>query len=200
MFLRPGTGQHYSYLVHEDVSAYIEEARAALDHQGTAQGENAAALAQVLREFVDYHTTPAGMTLETALNTDKLGEFLEGVEGREKAMVQRAQAALARAPLPAEWAPDLHDAIMRLPDNGGGYEGRERTVYKIGHRDARHAAAELSLAAPAQAGDALDVVRENLILLSRKNVGGSWMRSDAEIVRQALAAMSASQDKKPESK
>lgn len=30
MFLRPGTGQHYSYLVHEDVQAYVEEARKAL--------------------------------------------------------------------------------------------------------------------------------------------------------------------------
>lgn len=30
MFLRPGTGQHYSYLVHEDVAAYVEQARAAL--------------------------------------------------------------------------------------------------------------------------------------------------------------------------
>lgn len=30
MFLRPGTGQHYSYLVREDVYTYVEQARAAL--------------------------------------------------------------------------------------------------------------------------------------------------------------------------
>jgi hypothetical protein len=54
-------------------------------------------MVSILQEFVDYHSKPAGMTLETALSADKLGEFLEDVEGREKAMVQRARALLARA-------------------------------------------------------------------------------------------------------
>ena len=47
MFLRPGTGQNYSYLVHEDVAAYVEEARAALSTASAAS----APVAQSEREL-----------------------------------------------------------------------------------------------------------------------------------------------------
>jgi|GEM_PF-3529730 len=42
----------------------------------------------------------------------------------------------------------LHDAIMRLPITAElkGYDTAAKLVYKLGHRDARHAAAELAIA------------------------------------------------------
>jgi hypothetical protein len=43
MFLMPGTGQHYSYLLLEDVSAYVEEARAAHPGEAPAGGKGGAA-------------------------------------------------------------------------------------------------------------------------------------------------------------
>jgi len=47
---------------------------------------------------------------------------------------------------------DLHGRIMNLncvPDNMDA-DPKERLAYKVGHRDARHAAAELALAATAE--------------------------------------------------
>jgi hypothetical protein len=53
---------------------------------------------------------------------------------------------------------DLHAAIMNLPDrasNHPGFTHGELIAYKYGHRDARHAAAELALAAaPEQVSEA----------------------------------------------
>ena len=43
---------------------------------------------------------------------------------------------------------NLHDKIMNLPLGGGASEWRTETLlypYKCGHRDARHAAAELAV-------------------------------------------------------
>ena len=62
-----------------------------------------------------------------------------------------AQAATAAAPAhPAEGEQtDLHAAIMNIPVNKAKLEHlgiNERLQYKIGHRDARHDAAELALA------------------------------------------------------
>lgn len=68
-----------------------------------------------------------------------------------------AQAAIAAAPAHhAEGAQtDLHAAIMNIPVNKAKLEHlgiNERLQYKIGHRDARHDAAELAVAhAPPQA-------------------------------------------------
>lgn len=43
---------------------------------------------------------------------------------------------------------DLHDAIMRLHcDPASGYPAWQWSAYHAGHRDARHAAAELVIAA-----------------------------------------------------
>lgn len=44
---------------------------------------------------------------------------------------------------------DLHGEIINIPVNNHQYDSmrdRERLAYKIGHRDARHAAAELAIA------------------------------------------------------
>ncbi|QOQ83673.1 hypothetical protein INP81_07300 [Comamonas thiooxydans] len=74
-----------------------------------------------------------------------------------------AQAAIAAAPAhPAEGAQtDLHAAIMNIPVNKAKLENlgiNERLQYKIGHRDARHDAAELAVAhaAPQAQADARD--------------------------------------------
>jgi hypothetical protein len=46
----------------------------------------------------------------------------------------------------------LHDDIVNLPDASAALFGsvEEAFAYKVGHRDARHAAAELALAADAR--------------------------------------------------
>ncbi len=76
-----------------------------------------------------------------------------------------AQAATAAAPaLPAEGAQtDLHAAIMNIPVNKAKLEHlgiNERLQYKIGHRDARHDAAELAVvhASPQAQADARDAL------------------------------------------
>ena len=40
---------------------------------------------------------------------------------------------------------DLHGRIMNLQAGSPGFEQNPGTAYKLGHRDARHAAAELAL-------------------------------------------------------
>lgn len=53
---------------------------------------------------------------------------------------------------------DLHAAIMNLPCNlPDGWGGIQQTGYKIGHRDARHAAAELVAATKPAASEAVSV-------------------------------------------
>ena len=44
----------------------------------------------------------------------------------------------------------LHDEIMNLPSGQGTMSQSPDMAYKIGHRDARHAAAELALKADAE--------------------------------------------------
>lgn len=59
------------------------------------------------------------------------------------------RALLQAAPQPAA-QPELHAAIMSLPDTGAlAQEGLYRIAYRAGHRDARHAAAELVAATQA---------------------------------------------------
>lgn len=65
-----------------------------------------------------------------------------------------ARAALATQAQAAAPATDLHNAIMNLPCKRADHEfmnAEHRMLYKNGHRDARHAAAELALAHPAAA-------------------------------------------------
>jgi hypothetical protein len=60
---------------------------------------------------------------------------------------------------------DLHAAIMNLPSLGNpDYMPAEAIAYKLGHRDARHAAAELALSA--QAAPAVDGPDQMRFLLS----------------------------------
>lgn len=45
---------------------------------------------------------------------------------------------------------DLHNAIMALPCTPGMLHESMHRAYEFGHRDARHAAAELAISAPGQ--------------------------------------------------
>lgn len=92
-----------------NASVYMRQEIADLRAQLTQQGHGDETR-QLLQEFVDYHSKPAGMTLEVALDSDSLGTFLEGVETREKDMVARAKAILA-APASAQPA----DACCKWP-------------------------------------------------------------------------------------
>jgi hypothetical protein len=80
----------------------------------------------------------------------KFGPFLPEV-------LKQVRAALA--PAVADAAPtDLHQQIMNLPADPTKIEAAIKTgetpsvIYKYGHRDARHAAAELACAAAAPTG------------------------------------------------
>ena len=73
---------------------------------------------------------------------------------------------------------DLHGQIMNLQsDNkpsiplcGGSPELREVLAYKLGHRDARHAAAELALGADAKIDALAEVVIDILSGLSDRDI------------------------------
>ena len=89
-----------------------------------------------------------------------------------------AQAAIAAAPAhPAEGAQtDLHAAIMNIPVNKAKLEHlgiNERLQYKIGHRDARHDAAELAVAhaAPQAQADARDALTHVELLEVKRAIG-----------------------------
>jgi hypothetical protein len=86
MFLRPGTGQHYSYLVHEDVQAYVEQARAAL----AAQVQPVASDWKAVEDIADELEQEA-MLYE--------GDFADTVKGCAEAL---RTLALAAAPAPAQ--------------------------------------------------------------------------------------------------
>ena len=45
---------------------------------------------------------------------------------------------------------DLHGRIMNLPCDPSFYVGHDQVAFKSGHRNARHAAAELAIAADAR--------------------------------------------------
>jgi hypothetical protein len=110
---------------------------------------------------------------------------------------------------------DLHDAIMRLPCNGFDY------AYKEGHRDARHAAAELALgyvAAPSVASGAQEqdnIIRDAIRVAYMQGydngkddgkansscsryVPGNVEAKLAVSVRAAIAAQASQQEKKAE--
>lgn len=82
----------------------------------------------LLQRFVDYHSKPAGMTLETAMNKDRLGEFMESVEAREKELVASARALLAASPkaalVPSQptLSPQTESALQSLADQGQAME------------------------------------------------------------------------------
>lgn len=80
-------------------------------------------------------------------------ELVEQADGTyvKFADVERLLATQAQA---AAQATDLHNAIMNIPCKRADHEfmnTEHRMLYKNGHRDARHAAAELALAHPAAA-------------------------------------------------
>ena len=56
---------------------------------------------------------------------------------------------------------DLHGQIMNLPADGATLDwANTREAYLYGHRDARHAAAELALKSDAAMEEAAKVIRE----------------------------------------
>lgn len=75
-------------------------------------------------------------------------EIIQGGGDRERVteVTSKAMRALNKAhrATPAQPVSDLHNAIMNLPCHGFDY------AYKEGHRDARHAAAELAAAHEAE--------------------------------------------------
>jgi hypothetical protein len=88
MFLRPGTGQNYSYLVHEDVQAYVEQARASLAAPSGASG------AQVGRGQADDLNEIARYMIEhDGVGYMRQREDGEYVKLRDVEAVLRAQAA-----------------------------------------------------------------------------------------------------------
>lgn len=92
MFLCPGTGQHYSYLVYEDVQAYVEQARATLTQQAGAAAPSREGAA----------TTASASSIKTWQErvTDSTPVHL--YPDAMRAEIADLRAALARAPLPAQ--------------------------------------------------------------------------------------------------
>lgn len=73
--------------------------------------------------------------------------------------------------------PDLHAAIMNLPSNHGDWSGTNGNMaYKTGHRDARHAAAELvaARALPEEAARLTDACRDVLAERQRQVEAEGW--------------------------
>lgn len=75
----------------------------------------------------------------------------EGIDWRDSAEKRKQDVIAALLRAGAAKVPDLHDAIMNLPcdDSKANEEYNDRrSAYKHGHRDARHAAAELAITTP----------------------------------------------------
>lgn len=70
-----------------------------------------------------------------------------------------------------EQANALHIAIMNLPCDPPYTEGTNKIAYRVGHRDARHAAAEL---VAAQQGEAKDAARILGLLREARATLGMW--------------------------
>lgn len=80
---------------------------------------------------------------------------------------------------------DLHSKIMNLPEGDPGLEQTPERAYKLGHRDARHAAAEIALQADA-------VIRAAEEVLSwRNNAPLTGYLRDNNQSRDALARLAA---------
>ena len=83
---------------------------------------------------------------------------------------------------------DLHTAIMNIPAKGPGLGGWKadctQTAYRMGHRDARHAAAELASEFAASHQRLKEALAE---LIACKELRFAWltMRSDPYHIMQA---------------
>lgn len=89
---------------------------------------------------------PYGYVLKTG-HGNSFRETLDGVaqEARHMwvAVDKRGTSTVAQAAPAGDAIHGLHDAIMRLPCNTTGMDATHALSCKLGHRDARHAAAEL---------------------------------------------------------
>jgi hypothetical protein len=77
----------------------------------------------------------------------------------------------------------LHDDIMRLPCEYNLDIGDEFMGYKLGHRDARHAAAELALKADARIEELESALK---MLLNALPLNLDWLDPDIERFAKAL--------------
>ena len=72
---------------------------------------------------------------------------------------------------------NLHNEIMNLPAKPyPGYDDKQLMAYKYGHKDARHAAAELALKAEEQ----IEMLRDALQQCKRWHQGDKWRDGDTE--------------------
>lgn len=103
-----------------------------------------AAMRAVLQQFVDHHTKPAGLTLETVIDKKCFGEFLENIESSEKAIVAKARALLnSAAPAPSRATAEQTAEINAAVKAG-------RIVFEPGWNDPRPAPAPTEQAGEAE--------------------------------------------------
>lgn len=96
-----------------------------------------------------------GSPLHFALLGVPMGwNFLTGKDYADMQAFALAVWQAARASLAPQGERDLHAAIMNLPCGPGVLAGDYARAYRMGHKDARHAAAELALAPQPDTGNA----------------------------------------------
>lgn len=127
------------------------------------------------------------MTAELKQAAQQALEALKNITDYDQIKAARHALRTALAKCPAEQEVDLHDDIINLPCDGATLDwANTREAYQCGHRDARHAAAELVLAhAPQQATPAQGAVNP-----LAKEVIGCFEAAEIEGLSQALSETS----------
>jgi len=133
----PGTGQNHSYLLHEDVEAYVEEARAALAHQpAQEQAEPAIGIGDpeaAFASFCDREGYPSDGEIDAALRA----AFYEGIQycsvdiTAQQEPVAAPQQAVAPGALAIEAAKLA--SILRGMCEGGDVHGDGVDIYADGY-------------------------------------------------------------------
>lgn len=108
--IRRVSGAFYEFT---EFGNWLMEATASQPAQGVGLTED---VRKLLQEFVDYHTEPAGMTPGVVRDGERFGAFLKDIEAREKDMVARARAILARQTAPTPPAQAIYQ-IQATPDS-----------------------------------------------------------------------------------
>ena len=80
---------------------------------------------------------------------------------------------------------NYHGRIMNIPSDVEGMSNPSRVIYKTGHRDARHAAAEIAAEADELVEDLYEAL-DNLLGMI-ENERPDWRHSEQEEARAALA-------------
>jgi len=109
---------------------------------------------------------------------------------KEQSTAQRMEAAFADVGQPViTHAKYLHNAIMNLtatPDKTARVNFQ--LAYKIGHREARHAAAELVIAAPQESAEPIELTDAEIIALAHRMATTYTHRSDPKVSSYAFMA------------